>query len=206
MLTLMRNKTLLTLLVLPAALAGQSIPRRAMTFEDFASVRAVSDPQISPDGRTVLYTVRVADVPANRRTANTFAVPASGGAARQFPSADVSATEARWSPDGRRVAFIAGGQLWVSDADGGNRKQLTTLNGGATGPVWSPTGTAIAFSSTVFPQCSTDACNAAAEKARDTSKVKAHIAEQLLYRHWNAWDDATRSHLFVVPSDGGDAR
>ena len=201
----MRSKILLALLV-PALVGAQSIPKRAMTFEDFASVRAVADPQISPDGRTVLYTVRTTDVNANRRTPMTFAVPATGGAAREFPAADVNATEARWSPDGRRVAYVAGGQLWISDAEGANRRQITTLNGGATGPVWSPTGATIAFTSTVYPECTVDACNAALDKARDTSKVKAHIADQLLYRHWNVWDEGTRSHLFVVPADGGEAR
>src|SRR5437868_13406838 len=103
MLTLMRNKTLLTLLVLPAAVAAQSIAKRAITYEDFASVRAVADPQLSPDGRSVLYTVRTTDVNANKRTPRTFIVPATGGAVREFPAADVNATEARWSPDGHRV-------------------------------------------------------------------------------------------------------
>src|SRR6201989_1191722 len=115
----MRMKTLLAVALVPAALAAQSIPRRAITFDDFAAVRAVSDPQLSPDGRTILYTVRTTDVGANRRTPRTFALPATSGAAREFPAADVNATEARWSPDGRRVAYIAGGQLWVSDAEGG---------------------------------------------------------------------------------------
>ena len=205
----MRLSTLLVpLLIAPLAapLAAQTIPRRAMTFEDFAAVRAVSDPQLSPDGRTVLYTVRVADVDANRRVGRTFAVSMTGGAARQFPAPDVDATEARWSPDGRRVAYVAGGQLWVADADGGNRRQITTLHGGATGPVWAPTGSTIAFTSTVFPECTNDACNAARQQARDTSKVKAHIADQLLYRHWNAWNEGTRSHLFVVAPDGGEPR
>jgi dipeptidyl aminopeptidase/acylaminoacyl peptidase len=202
----MIKKALVTFALVPALLGAQSIPRRAITFEDFASVRAVADPQLSPDGRTILYTVRTTDVGANRRTPRTFALPATGGAAREFPAADVNATEARWSPDGRRVAYIAGGQLWVSDAEGGNRRQLTSLNGGATGPMWSPTGATIAFTSSVFPECTVDACNAALQKARDTNKVKAHIADQLLYRHWNAWDDGTRSHLFVVAADGGEPR
>jgi dipeptidyl aminopeptidase/acylaminoacyl peptidase len=193
-------------LLAPATLAAQGIPKRAITFEDFSAVRAVADPQLSPDGRTVLYAVRTTDVDANRRTARTYAVPVAGGAATQFPAAGVDATEARWAPDGRRVAYVAGGQLWISDADGGNRKQLTTLNGGVTGPVWSPTGASIAFTSSVYPDCTTDACNAAREKAADTSKVKAHVADQLLYRHWNVWDEGTRSHLFIVSADGGDAR
>src|SRR5690242_19221074 len=202
----MLKKALVTVALVPAALGAQSIPRRAITFEDFASVRAVADPQLSPDGRTILYTVRTTDVAANRRTPRTYAVPAAGGAAREFPTVDVNATEARWSPDGRRVAYVAGGQLWVSDSDGGNRRQLTSLNGGATGPVWAPTGSAIAFTSAVYPECTVDACNAALEKARDTNKVKAHIADQLLYRHWNTWDEGTRSHLFIVAADGGQPR
>jgi dipeptidyl aminopeptidase/acylaminoacyl peptidase len=202
----MMKKSLLTFALVPVALGAQSVPRRAMTFEDFASVRAVADPQLSPDAHTILYTVRTTDVSANRRTPRTFAIPAGGGAAREFPAADINATEARWSPDGRRVAYIAGGQLWVSDAEGGNRKQLTTLNGGATGPVWAPTGSMIAFSSAVYPECTMDACNVALQKARDTNKVKAHIADQLLYRHWNAWDEGTRSHLFVVSVEGSEPR
>ena len=57
------------------------------------------------------------------------------------------------------------------------RKQLTDLNGGATGPIWSPTGDQIAFTSAVYPDCTTDACNAAKAKAAADSKVKAHIAD-----------------------------
>ena len=180
--------------------------RRPLTFDDFAAVRAVSDPQISPDGRSLLYLLRTTDVAANRRTSRTYLVPAAGGTPRAFPGEDVAASEARWSPDGRRVAYVAGGQLWIADADGGNRLQLTRLNGGATGPVWSRTGSLIAFTSAVYPDCATDACNAARDSAKAANPVKAHIADQLMFRHWNAWDEGTRSHLFVVAPDGGGLR
>ncbi|HEY6219003.1 MAG TPA: prolyl oligopeptidase family serine peptidase, partial [Gemmatimonadaceae bacterium] len=187
-----------------ASLAGAQ--KRAITFDDFISVRAVSDPQMSPNGQTILYSVRIADLAGNKRTGRTYVTSSTAANAKQFPSADVNASEARWSPDGQRVAYVAGGQLWVSAADGSSPKQLTSLNGGATGPVWSPVGNQIAFTSSVYPGCSTDACNAAREKAHDTSKVKAHIADQLLYRHWNAWDEGQRSHLFVISADGGEPR
>ena len=187
------------------ATSGAQQPR-TITFDDFEAVRGVGDPQPSPDGKLILYSVRTTDVSANTRSSHTYVVPAAGGSARAFPGPDVSATEARWSPDGKRVAYVAGGQLWVADANGGARKQLTDLNGGATGPIWSPNGDQIAFTSGVYPDCSSDACNTAKAKAAADSKVKAHIADELMYRHWNAWDEGTRSHLFIVSADGGAPR
>ena len=200
----MRLSAFVLLTSLASSLGAQE--KRPITFEDFAAVRAVSDPQISPDGRSVLYSVRTTDVSANRRSGKTYLAPTTGGSARIFPGDDVSASEARWSPDGRRIAYIAGGQLWIASADGTNRMQVTRLNGGATGPVWAQSGSLIAFTSSVYPSCTTDACNAARDSATAANPVKAHTADQLMFRHWNAWDNGTRSHLFVVAPDGGGLR
>lgn len=200
----LRPAALLAVLALAAPQArAQQHPIR---FEDFVNLRSVSDPQPSRDGQSVLYAVRTADLAANRRTGRTWIVSTASGAPRPWPAADINASEARWSPDGRRVAYVAGGQLWIADADGGNRRQLTTLNGGASGPVWSPDGSRIAVVSAVYPPCGSDACNAREDSVRAASQVKAHIADQLMYRHWVAYDEGTRQHLFVVSPDGGEVR
>lgn len=188
--------------LLAVDLSAQGRVQRPMTFDDFAAVKNVGDPQISPDGRWVLYSVRTTDVGANRRTSVTKLQLATGGLARQFPDPKTQATEARWSPDGNRVAYIANGQLWIADATGANARQISSVNGGASGPVWSPAGSLIAFVSGVYPDCESDACNVERAKAADTAKVKAYIADNLLYRHWNAWTPETRAHLFVVSPDG----
>ena len=180
--------------------------RRVMTFDDFSAVRAISDPQLSPDGKTVLYAARTTDVAANRRSTRTFAMGIAGGAARAFPDDKTVAAEARWSSDGAKVAYTVGGQLWVADAAGANAHQLTTLALGVSGPVWSPTGDRLAFVSSVYPDCRDDQCNGARQKAASDSKVKAHVTDGLMFRHWNAYDDGTRSHLFVVKADGTDLR
>ena len=193
-------------LIVTASASASAQVKRSITFDDFVAVRAVSDPQLSPDGRWVLYAVRTADVDANRRTTKTFLQSFSSGTPRQFPNDSLNVAEARWSPDGRRIAYTTGGQLWVADVNGSNRKQLTTLTGGASGPVWAPTGDRIAFVSSVYPACRDDACNARREKEREANKVKAHVATELLYRHWTAWDEGTRSHLFVIAPDGSGMR
>ena len=153
----------------------------------------MSDPQIAPSGSA--YRRLDDNYSLNNRSSMTYKVAASGGA----PPMITENRRARWSPDGKRVAYIAGDQLWVADQMGGARKQLTTLAGGATGPVWSPSGDRIAFTSRVFPACTDDACNVSRQKAVDSNPVKAHVADELMYRHWNAWDDGTRAHLFVGP-------
>jgi dipeptidyl aminopeptidase/acylaminoacyl peptidase len=202
-----RRFMLATLAVAIATQALGAQARRPITFEEFASARIVSDPQLSPDGRWLLYAVRSTDLAANKRTTRTFLTAVRNLNAMPFPDEKTIASEARWSPDGKSVAYISGGQLWIVSLTGqAERRQLTTLTGGASGPVWSPTGDRIAFVTATYPDCRDDACNAAKEKAKSESKVKAHVADQLLYRHWNAYDDGTRSHLFVVKPDGSDLR
>jgi dipeptidyl aminopeptidase/acylaminoacyl peptidase len=201
----MRSVRYLALVLIALSTAGAQ-QKHAITFEDFAAIRTVGDPQVSPDGKSALYAVVTVDVAANRRTARTYMVPLAGGIPQLFPSPDVAATEARWSPDGKHVAYITGDQLWISDATGANPRQLTNLNGGATGPVWSPASDRVAFTSAVYPECANDACNVAKAKAASESKVKAHIADRLMFRHWNAWDEGTRQHLFVVAIDGSAAK
>src|SRR3954463_13233257 len=183
--------------------SAQGRVQRPMTFEDFAAVRNVGDPQVSPDGKWLLYSLRTTDVNANKRTTVTKILPSAGGSIpRQFPGLGTAASEARWSPDGKRVVYVDNGQLWIVEASGANARRITNVNGGAGGPVWAPTGDRIAFVTGVYPECESDACNVERAKAADTGKVKAHIADNLLYRHWTEWTPATRSHLFIVSPDG----
>lgn len=194
-------------LVAPAVASVLHAQGRAVTFEDVAAMRMVSDPHVSPDGRQVLYTVRTTSLLANRGTSRSYLVPADGSApARPFPDDTTPSAEARFSPDGRRVAYVHAGQLWVSNIDGSARRTLTRLWGGATGPRWAPGGDRIAFSSRVYPGCATDSCNADSALRVERQPSRARSYDQLLYRRWDRWDDGTRSHLFVVDLARGEAR
>ena len=200
----MRRLSLPVILLLSSPLAAQA--RRPISWDDFARLRSVSDAQLSPDGRQLLYTVRTTDVSANRRSPATDLIATDGGAPRRWPNDSLPVTESRWSPDGRSIAFTVQGQLWIAGADGARLTRLTTLTGGASGPVWSPTGDRIAFVSAVYPDCRDDGCNVERDRAKESSKVKARVTDNLMFRHWNAWDEGTRSHLFVVAPDGSGLR
>jgi len=180
---------------------------RPLTVHEFLSLDRVSDPQISPDGRWVAYTVTVTDVDANARASDVWMVAAEGGEPRRISDAAAGGSEPRWSPDGATLAYVTtrGGtpQIRLYSVSTRRARTLTQISTGASGIVWSHQGTHLAFVSDVYPECTDDACNRrrTEQDANRPSQVKTY--DELLYRHWNVWEDGLRSHLFVVPIAGG---
>ena len=195
------------LLLLAATASAQA--RRPIGIDDLLAFHRISEPQISPDGASVVYTVATPDRAGNKSVRNIWIVPTAGGAARQL-TASGKDSGARWSPDGRRLAFVSSrdgdAAVYTMPLTGGEPARLTTLSGGADNIVWSPDSKWIAFTSQIYPDCKDDACNAKRAKAAEDSKVKAHVTETLLYRHWTQWRNGQRGHLFVVSVDGGTAK
>jgi dipeptidyl aminopeptidase/acylaminoacyl peptidase len=176
------------------------------TIDDLLKVRRVGDPQVSPNGRRVAFTIGDVKFDDNRAVTQIYVIQLAGGETKQLTSGAGSASSPRWSPSGKKIAYVTGGQIWVMDDDGDDKEQVTKISTGASEPVWSPDGKWIAFTSEVYPECVDDACNKRKDEAADKSKVKAHITDRLLYRHWVEWRDLKRTHVFVVPSNGGTAR
>jgi dipeptidyl aminopeptidase/acylaminoacyl peptidase len=199
-------KRIFCLVILLLGLSFVLNAQRSFTIGDLLNVQRVSDPQLSPDGRTVAYTVGTVDKPANRVINQIFTVGTDGGNARQITNGTSSSSSPRWSPDGKRIAYTTGGQIWTMRPDGGDKEQVTRISTGAGGPVWSPDGRWIAFSSDVYPECSSDDCNKQEDERVEGSKVQAKVTDRLLYRHWVEWRNRKRTHVFVVPVKGGIAR
>jgi dipeptidyl aminopeptidase/acylaminoacyl peptidase len=176
------------------------------TINDVIRQRRVGDPQISPDGRTVAFTVGDVNVAENKTLTQIYLMQIGGGNIRQITRGERSNSSPRWSPDGKKIAFTSGGQIWLMDADGDDRKQITKISSGASQPVWSPDGRWLAFVSDVYPDCATDECNQRKDAEADTGKVQAKVTDRLLYRHWTEWRNTKRTHVFVVSANGGDAR
>jgi dipeptidyl aminopeptidase/acylaminoacyl peptidase len=183
---------------------------RHFTIDDLLKVRRVSDPQVSPKSDLVAFTITDVDKAANKSTTQIYLVPLAGGEVRQLTNDEHSSTTPRWSPDGGKLAFISArdgeSQIWTIDVSSGALKKVTSISTGAGDPVWSPDGNWLAFASDVYPECKDDACNKRRAEEVAANKVKAHVTERLLYRHWKSWKDGMRTHVFVVSAAGGEAR
>ena len=177
--------------------SGAHVPdtRVVMTPELLWQIGRVSDPQVSPDAKTVLYGVKRYSLPANSGRRDLFVVGVEGGTPRQITS-DVSADGARWRPDGNRIGYLAGGQLWEMAPDGTARKQLTNIAAGVTGFAWSPDGRKIAYTSPV------PIAKVRPDLFSGLDKTSGRLVDDLMFRHWDSWVDSY-SHIYVADYAGG---
>ncbi len=176
--------------------------------EALLRIARVSDPQISPDGKAVAFTVTSIDLTQNTKPEQIYVVPVDGGPARQVTTQGNKNERPRWMPDSKRLLFVSDrsgvSQIWMMDVDGLNAHQITSVPTEAGGELLSPDGKYLVFASEVYPSCGADmACNAQQLDKEKASKTKARIYTSLLYRHWTQWQSARRSHLLSMEVNGG---
>ncbi len=185
--------------------------RAPVTLEALYEVRSVGSPRLSPDGRSVLYTLSTPDLKTGRTDTDIWKINADGTSARQmtrFEGADFSPL---WAPDGRSFFFLSarkgGVQLWRMPVDGGEPERLTQVESGLESPVASPAGTHVAFISEVVPEAAGESGRPKGEDggkqkppepARAGSPHRAIVADHLFYRRWDAWKEGRRRHVFVL--------
>ncbi len=188
----------------PALAAG-----RPMTIDDLLEIKSVSDPQISPDGKSVVYVVSELDRATDKTNSDLWLVPAAGGEPKRLTTSEGTDNHPRWRPDGKAIAFVSGrggsSQVWLLPIDGGEARPLTKLPIDVSGPIWSPQGDHVAFVAEVYPGKSPEE-TAARDKEKEDAKSKVRIFDRLMIRHWSTWDEGKRSHLFIADAKTGDAK
>ena len=193
-----------------AANAGVEAADRPMTIDDLLAVKAVGDPQVSPDGRSIVYVVSELDRETNKTNSSLWLVSTDGGepqaaddrsGCEQPPALEPRRQErSRSSPAG--AARRRSGSCRSTAA---RPARSPSCRSTSSGPIWSPKGDKIAFAAEVYPGKSPEetADDGQGEGSRDKSKVRTY--DHLMIRHWNAWNEGKRSHLFVADVATGEA-
>ncbi|MBC8321187.1 MAG: S9 family peptidase [Bacteroidetes bacterium] len=170
-----------------------------MTPEVLWAFGRVSDPQVSPDGETVLYGVSYYSIEQNKGNRELYSVGVNAESVKQLTKSAKSEFNAIWRPDGSKIGFLTSEsgsvQLWEMNLDGSDRKQISQIEGGITGFKYAPDQTKILYTKEVPLE----------EKFKDLYEglplATGRLMNDLMYRHWDHWVDSY-SHVFVADYDG----
>src|SRR5216117_690027 len=176
---------------------GLSAQKRAITFDDFIALKSVSDPQLSPDGKWVAYTVSTPSLQDNRNVSRVWVVEVATGKSRQLTGGPGSDRQPRWSPDGKTLAFIStrdsGAQVWVLPIAGGDARKVSSLADGASDPIWLPDGSGLLVVSDIkWPP------HQEIDQRNGSYPTDARIWTELMWRHWDDFRAGKRQHLFRI--------
>jgi dipeptidyl aminopeptidase/acylaminoacyl peptidase len=180
------------------------------TVEDLVRLKRISDPQASPDGRYVAFTLRETDIEANKGRTDLWLVDLAAKRAQprrltQNPADDSSP---RWAPDSRTLYFLStrsgSSQVWRLSLDGGEATRVTDYPLDIDTFAVAPAGSRIAVTMGVFIDCPDLPCTKRRLGERDKSQATGRSFDRLFVRHWDTWSDGTRSHLFtaLIGADG----
>ncbi len=186
------------------AAAAQDI--NTFTWRDMIGLNRLGDPQVSPDGQRVVYSVTATDVEANRRSGALFAMDLRNpGEPMRLAINEGGANTARWGSDGK-LYFLSGrsgsSQVWRAEADGTGPVQVTDLPLDVNAYRLSPGADKVVVSLAVFADCADLACTVDRNKAVEDDPSTGRVYDRMFVRHWDTWNDGTQNHLFVVNADG----
>ncbi len=192
-------------------LVATPVAAKGLTVDDMLAMQRVGDPQVSPDGTWVVYSVRDTDFDANRGRVDLWMSSIDGSQTRRLTSHPDADSDARWTKDGAWIYFMStrsgSSQVWRIAPSGGEAEQVTKLPADVNGFDLFPDGKRLVVAIDVWPEAKTLAESVKKDDAQAKSKVKAKAYDSLLFRHWDTWEDGKYSHLFVwtPPELGGKA-
>ncbi len=208
------QKSILWLLVLAMATMMRAVPAGAQethpfSIHDMLAMDRIGDPNVSPDGKLVVFTLRSTDLDANKGRTDIWLTGVDGKGLKRLTADPAGDYNPRWSADGTSIYFLStrsgSSQIWRISLAGGEAQQVTDQPLDVGNLVMSPNGAHIAFTMEVFVDCEDIECTTKRLKEREEAKTTGVIFDRLFIRHWDTWKDGRRAHIFVMPTGGGDA-
>lgn len=199
------RRWLLAALVAAIPFVSSAEPR-GFTAADLAGLARISEPELSPDGRQVVFTLREADLAANRGRNDLWLQDVDGASApRRLTSNEENDSAADWAPDGKGIYFLSSRsgspQVWHLAIAGGEAMQVTQLPLEVAGFRVSPKGDRLVVAIEAFPDCGDLDCTRKRLDERKAEQQHGQAYDQLFVRHWDKWKDGRVSQLFSIPID-----
>ena len=169
----------------------QKLGSDIMTPEVLWSFGRISNPAISPDGSKAVYGVTYFNKEEDRSYTDLYVMNLADGKITQITDTDYNESDANWTPDGKRISYLAKGQLWEMNPDGSGAKQITQIEGGINGYLYAPDGSKIAYYKDIKMEPTVQ------DMHPDLPKAKARIINDQFYRHWNDWVEGY-THIFIA--------
>lgn len=200
----------ISLLIVPAKARAQQMRSDRMVPFDIFRLQYTVEPQISPDGKRIVYVRQSANVMEDKREANLWIVNSDGSDDRPLTTNHGNDSSPRWSPDGTRIAYVSDadgrGQIYVRWMDSGQTARLTDIETTPGGIAWSPDGKQIAFAAQVLvpgPRLGTTPAAPQGAKWADAPRM----FDSLIYRfNGSGYLRPGPTQIFVVEADGGAPR
>ena len=194
----MRRQLLTCVLFVMIAAAAQAADPHPFSVHDMLAMDRVSDHQISPDGKTVVFTLRTTDLEANRGLTDLWLMDIDGGHMRQLTTNPAGDWNPRYAPCGH-VLFLStrsgSSQAWLIDPAGGEARQLTDLPLDVSNLEVAPQIQSILFTMDVYPSM-TVAETVTHDQELAAVPSSGMIYDELMFRHWDHWEDGKRTHIF----------
>jgi len=211
MLSNLRSAVIIAALLSPAVVHAATIQRSPLTHETLWLMKRVGTPVVSPDGRTVAFSVVSPSYDPDKQSSDIWVVPADGSSPpRQITFTKAAESGLSWSPDSRKLAFSTkregdeSEQIYVVDlAAGGEAQRVTHISTPAVAPKWRPDGAAILFETSVYPGAFDDDANRKIAAERKALKSNVRIYDHTPIRFWNRWLDDRRPTIMVQPLEPG---
>jgi len=177
--------------------------------DDLVSMQRVSEPALSPDGRTVVYTVRETDLAANRGRTDLWALDLApkGAQPRRLTTHPENDSSPEWTRDGREIYFLStrsgSSQVWRLPANGGEAIQVTTLPLDVGSFRVASHAGRLAVTLEVFADCNDLACTVDRLGQTKNAKDSGEVFDRMFVRHWDTWSDGRISQLFALQLSNG---
>ena len=186
--------------------AGPEKETHPFSIHDMLAMDRISDPQVSPDGKLIVFGLRKTDLAANKGKSDLWLVNVDGTGLRQLTSHPSAEYNARWSACGKAIFFLStrsgSSQVWKIRMDGGEATQVSNYPLNIGNLIVSPDGKHLAVTMEVFVE--SKSIKKTKEKLDETAAAitTGMIFNKTFVRHWDTWKDGRRSHLFVIKTCG----